>query len=949
MEATMRARPGVVSLLAFSAVSLAVVGTPSAQAGVVPTQWIAKQYTELLGRVPTTDEWNTQVAYYQAQPTCNTNTLAVLGSALAKGGEFANLYPGDKPARIIALVRAVYNHEPNMNDWAAYYTPYAQGTQTWNQIVDAIFFNGVFATYLVAQICDANEPNYRFNWSPFFPALDVNLLAGGAASRSQTQLQQELDAAAAPVCGSVALAQREIVRVGGPTNGNQQLRVPPCVTLTTTGAPSVQQYARMGRIVPAGDVCYGFDCGQGAIVHLGEGADLRSVWVDGNGSDAGLSFKVANVDTDGSTSANPGAIVGCRLTDPGRGGAAIRMHGWSTNARVCEAQEVIANVITGYARAHSQDRSGRAEWADGIQVFCEQATVAGNMVVDVGDTGIVIHGVRNGYFTLPQRSGVFWNYLLSAGTSAHVALGADGIGERVETTASGGTVFVASLNDSLERSFVGSRVTTNLFWTGPRTHFDVALLVGGRTWWGDHGSPSRGMMFDANTTGSASARVNVGIAVSGVDEAVVYGNTGAPGAAGSFALVDSIGDASGDLAGCAPHAVAASMLPGTSLSGTPQPYTLTALHGCAFEHPPVGGFEPVQVSGDYFTGSVTGKRFTPLGHNYVSDDLEPLLFSDFAGLVADLRELKQIGTNVIRIHLQLHEFMNAPAVHGATPTPKPAEFDQLERLADVAAKIGVYLDVTGLSIAHQGDEPQPWYDDRTRAQRWDAQAAFWGEVARRLSGKSSVLMYDLMNEPVVFQSVTHPNWYTGFLGTPPDETYWVQLISREATTPSTRTSVSRAWIQALSTAIRAYDTVHPITVGALPNSYVGTGFSPQDVGDLLDVISVHEYPKHDIPETQADETQASVNNTRLFKQADTPLVVEETFPCFNAATDVDVERYIFGSSTLANGSVAAVGWIGHAGRETPAQGSGGICWAIWEAMFPRIGRFLAPCPNCQPY
>ena len=79
----------------------------------------------------------------------------------------------------------------------------------------------------------------------------MNLLAGGAASRSQSQLQAELDAAASPVCGTVALAQRELVRVGGPANGNQQLRVPPCVTLTTAGAPSVQQYAKMGRIIPA--------------------------------------------------------------------------------------------------------------------------------------------------------------------------------------------------------------------------------------------------------------------------------------------------------------------------------------------------------------------------------------------------------------------------------------------------------------------------------------------------------------------------------------------------------------------------------------------------------------------------------------------------------------------------------------------------------------------------
>ena len=96
-------------------------------------------------------------------------SLALIGAILAKSTAFTNLYPDDKPARIIALVRAAYNHEPNTNDWAAYYTPYAQGTKTWNQTVDAIFGNGVFAAYMAGPVCDANEPNYRFNWSPYFP------------------------------------------------------------------------------------------------------------------------------------------------------------------------------------------------------------------------------------------------------------------------------------------------------------------------------------------------------------------------------------------------------------------------------------------------------------------------------------------------------------------------------------------------------------------------------------------------------------------------------------------------------------------------------------------------------------------------------------------------------------------------------------------------------------
>jgi hypothetical protein len=73
--------------------------------------------------------------------------------------------------------------------------------------------------------------------------------------------------------------------------------------------------------------------------------------------------------------------------------------------------------------------------------------------------------------------------------------------------------------------------------------------------------------------------------------------------------------------------------------------------------------------------------------------------------------------------------------------------------------------------------------------------------------------------------------------------------------------------------------------------------------DLLQVCAEHEYPLHDDPSTPQNERQTSIDNTRSFKPSGTPLVVEETFVCFNGASSDDVERFVSGSSTLANGSV----------------------------------------------
>lgn len=161
-----------------------------------PTQWVAKQFTEILGRALSAAEWATWTSFYAAQPACTAAALTALPRYLAgvatpttpgllssPSAEFAGLYPAttaiDRATRAAAVSRAALSHDPNDNDWTAFIKPYVQGTATWASTVN------------------------------------------GSTAAERT----------------VTLGVGEVVRVGGAANANQQLVVPPGVTLTSEGAP----------------------------------------------------------------------------------------------------------------------------------------------------------------------------------------------------------------------------------------------------------------------------------------------------------------------------------------------------------------------------------------------------------------------------------------------------------------------------------------------------------------------------------------------------------------------------------------------------------------------------------------------------------------------------------------------------------------------------------------
>ncbi|VTR97968.1 cellulase family glycosylhydrolase [Tuwongella immobilis] len=302
--------------------------------------------------------------------------------------------------------------------------------------------------------------------------------------------------------------------------------------------------------------------------------------------------------------------------------------------------------------------------------------------------------------------------------------------------------------------------------------------------------------------------------------------------------------------------------------------------------------ERIQVSrdGSHFVGATTGKRFIPWGANYDHDEsgrlLEDYWQSEWATVESDFREMRELGLNVVRIHLQLAKFMET------ADRPHAASLEQLRKLVRLAEQTGLYLDLTGLGCYHKRDVPA-WYDALNEADRWAVQVRFWKAVAGVGRDSPAIFCYDLMNEPILPGAKPETDWLAGELG----GKFFVQRITRDLA-GRTREAVAKEWIQTLTTAIRSIDDRHLITVGVIPWAHVFKGAKPlfyaPGVGDPLDFVSVHFYPKK-------GDVAGSLAALRVY-DIGKPLVVEEIFP-LGCSLDEAIE-FIDGSKAFCDGWVS---------------------------------------------
>jgi hypothetical protein len=339
--------------------------------------------------------------------------------------------------------------------------------------------------------------------------------------------------------------------------------------------------------------------------------------------------------------------------------------------------------------------------------------------------------------------------------------------------------------------------------------------------------------------------------------------------------------------------------------------------------------EAVRVADDGrgFVLAASGKPFFVWGLNYDHDGtgrlLEDYWNDEWAKVEEDFGEMKELGTNVVRIHLQLGRFM------ADADTPNPAALKQLARLLALAERNGLYLDLTGLGCYHKKDVP-PWYDALEEPRRWAVQARFWEAIARVCADSPAIFCYDLMNEPVVSAGPPRDDW----LGPPFAGKHFVQFITLDLAGRD-RARVARKWIATLAAAIRRHDSRHMITVGLVPWSLdkpgLTSGFVPEKIAGEVDFVAVHVYPES----RKLDDAAATIKG---FAAAGKPVLVEETFPL--RCTSDELAQVM----RRTEGTVA--GWVGFYWGETAdaCRRSGTIAGAMtaeWLDLFQKHAAEIA--------
>lgn len=310
----------------------------------------------------------------------------------------------------------------------------------------------------------------------------------------------------------------------------------------------------------------------------------------------------------------------------------------------------------------------------------------------------------------------------------------------------------------------------------------------------------------------------------------------------------------------------------------------------------------IQVSADrrgFVLGS-TGRPFVPWGFNYDHDErgrlIEDYWFEEWPKVEQDFAEMKELGANVVRVHLQLAKFMES------ADTPNTESLDQLARLLKLAEQKELYLDLTGLGCYHKRDVPE-WYDKLAEQERWDVQGRFWEAVAARAADSPAVFCYDLMNEPL---APGGDGKRTDWLGPAFGGKHFVQYVAPE-TKGRARHEIARQWTAHLTKAIRKHDRRHLVTVGLVPWSLdrpgLSSGFVPEKIADELDFIAVHIYPE----KGKLDEAMDTLKGFAVGK----PVVIEEMFPLRCSADELG--EFIDKSRGIASG------WIGFYWGKTPEE------------------------------
>jgi|GEM_PF-6300667 len=462
----------------------------------VPAGYIARQYTEIAGRIPDGGGWNFVVSQFQ-NGTCTVGSLSAYSRDWFNSAEFTGL-GYNSAAKVLVAYRALLDREPTQAEFDL------DVGRSFSAVVDDLLRSSDY--YVAAGAYCSGKPFSLDTVMP--PDMHITVPGGQPASvftgTTADQLNAALIAAAGRPDKSVQLPQQLVLRT------DKIITVPSGVTLSTQGLPDRGHYANMARIVR--NSLYAPLPGDGGggdapLVVIQASAQVTNVWIDGKRKALGFNLKSQSVDVIGATGNNFGftsRISNSKLS-ASAGWTSIKVRG---NGAPCDMAMIEYNLITSYPSRHffSTAQAGTNDsWSDGVSTFCEGSMIQFNQIVDATDAAVVLFRT-----SLGQHSIVFHNDILAAQNSTGWGVGLEPLAIDFDPQEGLGP-------DGLprKRSFFAAQVVQNTLWTGPKAHFDMGIGFGTASLYGTRTRLGEGGFALGNGAGGRLLRVNVWIGVSG--------------------------------------------------------------------------------------------------------------------------------------------------------------------------------------------------------------------------------------------------------------------------------------------------------------------------------------------------------------------------------------------------------------------------------------------------
>lgn len=457
----------------------------------VPSEYIARFYTEALGRLPDQQGWNFWQKQFETKG-CNTATFDHFVSFTLQASEFNNIDYNNAEKTLVAY-RAVLSREPDAAGFNSWKSKLDRGTP-YKDMIAVITASKEFSE-LTTKICGSSDPNFHFDGKP--------LAVQG--SMSQEQLQAKLNAA----------KPGEVVRIprGTLVFVEARLTVPTGVTLTTEGSEGLKgrhAYAKMARIAyrPTAEKIE-----DASLVVVQSGANLKNVWVDGQmwnyrDKNGGQTVRIAP------NGLEPTLVENVRSDNPR---AAQNVLANSNKGECLTPITIRSNLVINSANLHNSKR-----WADGIATKCSNTVVEANEVLDASDVALLAFRT---YGAAPQASKIRNNYVLQAGNDAFGGLVTDPLSTKT-TPRPYPECLKKSPGNEANCDFTGTVFEGNTLWTGKDARFVIGISVGTRAWGffkPDNASGS-GAVFTGNTAGESEVNTQIPVYISGIYNAVVTNN-----------------------------------------------------------------------------------------------------------------------------------------------------------------------------------------------------------------------------------------------------------------------------------------------------------------------------------------------------------------------------------------------------------------------------------------